>query len=137
MSEQTLFIIKPDAVTRKLIGSVVSEIEKSGLKIRALTMKTLTKEEAQALYQEHQEQPFFLELMEQITRSPIICGVCEGDTAISQLRALIGDTDPSKAAKNSLRSKFGLSKGENTIHGSDSLASAKREIQILFPTTKF
>ncbi|QLB16099.1 nucleoside-diphosphate kinase [Mannheimia varigena] len=132
MIQQTLSIIKPDVTKRNLIGQVLAEIEKGGLKIKALKMLHLTTEQAGGFYAEHQGKEFFEPLVEFMTSEPIVVAVLEGENAVQHYRDLMGATDPAKREKGTIRDKFALSYRENSVHGSDSEESAKREIAYFF-----
>ncbi len=131
--ERTLSIIKPDAVEKHSIGDIVAMIEGAGLTIKGMHMMHLTLPQAQGFYAEHKERPFFGELVEFMTRSAVVVMVLEGDNAITTYRTLMGATDPAKADANTIRKKHGGSIGENAVHGSDSAASAQREVTYFFP----
>jgi len=133
VSERTLVLVKPDGVRRGVVGEVISRIERKGLKIVALELRTLTREVAEDHYAEHRERPFFGELVEFITGGPLVAMVVEGPRAIEAFRALAGATDPVKAAPGTIRGDFALEIGENIVHGSDSPESAAREIKLFFP----
>ncbi len=130
--ERTLSMIKPDGVSRHIIGEVLSFFEKGGLKIVAMKMLRLTKEQAQEFYIVHKDKPFYDELTDYMSSGPIIALVLEGENAISRCREIMGATDPAEAAEGTIRKTFALSKGENTVHGSDSPESAAREIAFFF-----
>lgn len=132
MIQQTLAIIKPDATKRNLIGQILAEIEHGGLQIKALKMLHLTAEQAGGFYAEHQGKDFFAPLVAFMTSAPIVVAVLEGENAVQHYRALMGATDPEKREKGTIRDKFALSYRENSVHGSDSEASAKREIAYFF-----
>lgn len=131
-AEQTLALIKPDAVKSGHMGEIVSRYEKSGLRIAALKMTRLSKEQASAFYAAHKERSFYPELVTFMSSGAIVALVLEGDNAIQKNRQLMGDTDPKKAAPGTLRADFGQSKGQNAVHGSDSLEAAKTEIAFFF-----
>ena len=133
MSERTLVLVKPDGVRRGLVGDVISRIERKGLKLVALELRTLSRETAEAHYGEHAEKPFFGELVEFITGGPLVAAVVEGPRAVEAFRALAGATDPVKATPGTIRGDFALEIGENIVHGSDSPDSAEREIKLFFP----
>ncbi|GLZ15271.1 nucleoside diphosphate kinase [Actinomadura sp. NBRC 104425] len=133
MSERTLVLVKPDGVRRGVVGEVISRIERKGLKIVALELRTLSRETAEAHYEEHAEKPFFGELVEFITGGPLVAMVVEGPRAVEAFRALAGATDPVNAAPGTIRGDFGLEIGANIVHGSDSTYSAEREIKLFFP----
>ncbi|WP_022852910.1 nucleoside-diphosphate kinase [Thermodesulfatator atlanticus] len=130
--ERTLSLIKPDGVSRNLIGEVLSFFEKGGLKVVAMKMLHLTKAQAEEFYIVHKERPFYQELTEYMASGPIVALVLEGENAISRCREIMGATDPAEAAEGTIRKTFALSKGENTVHGSDSPESAAREIAFFF-----
>jgi nucleoside-diphosphate kinase len=133
MSERTLILIKPDGVRRGLIGEVIGRIERKGLRLIAMELRTITRETAQTHYAEHDGKPFYEGLVNFITSGPLIALVAEGPRAIEAFRALAGATDPVKALPGTIRGDFALETGENIVHGSDSLESAAREIKIFFP----
>ncbi|OAG28277.1 nucleoside-diphosphate kinase [Thermodesulfatator autotrophicus] len=130
--ERTLSLIKPDGVARNLIGEVLSFFEKGGLKVVAMKMLHLTKAQAEEFYIVHKERPFYEELTEYMASGPIVALVLEGENAIARCREIMGATDPAEAAEGTIRKTFALSKGENTVHGSDSPESAAREIAFFF-----
>ena len=134
MSERTLVLVKPDGVRRGLIGEVVSRLERKGLRIVAMEMRTLGRDTAEQHYGEHVGKAFFEPLVEFITSGPLVALIVEGPRAVEATRTLMGATDPVKAAPGSLRSDFALEIEQNLVHGSDSVASAEREIGIFFPT---
>lgn len=130
--ERTLVLLKPDAVQRRLIGRIVTRFEEKGLKIVALKLMWVTRDLAERHYAEHREKPFFSELVSFITSSPIVAMVVEGPGAIDEVRRLMGKTNPREAAPGTIRGDWGLSITMNLVHGSDSPASAAREIPIFF-----
>ncbi|CAG7839882.1 nucleoside diphosphate kinase [Clostridium novyi B str. ATCC 27606] len=130
--EKSLVLIKPDAVERNLIGEIICFYEKENLKITALKMLTASKEIAEKHYAEHKGKPYYHELITFITRSPLCAMVVEGEDAIANVRKINGNTDPSKADKNTIRGAFGISKTENSVHSSDSPDNAKKEIALWF-----
>lgn len=130
--ERTLVLIKPDAMQRGLAGEVISRLERRGLKIVAIRMLKVGKPLAKRHYAEHEGKPFFPGLVEYITSSPIIAAVFEGANAIAATRQTMGATSPTEAAPGSIRADFGLDRGRNLTHASDSVASAKREIALFF-----
>jgi nucleoside-diphosphate kinase len=130
--ERTFFIIKPDAVERAKAGAILSRIEESGFKIVALKRGVFTRAMAEGFYAEHKARPFFGELCDFMTRSAVVYGVLEKEGAVAAWRSLMGATDPAKADANTLRKVFGTNVGENAVHGSDSLESARREISFFF-----
>ncbi|WP_188830587.1 nucleoside-diphosphate kinase [Nocardia camponoti] len=134
MTEQTLVLIKPDGVSRGLVGEVLARIERKGLTIKALELKNVSVELAAEHYAEHSERPFFASLIEFITSGPVVAAVLEGPRAIAAFRQLAGGTDPvEKATPGTIRGDFGLETQFNLVHGSDSPESAKREIALWFP----
>lgn len=135
MKEQTLSIIKPDAVERNLIGKIISRFEEEGLKIAAMEKRWLSRREAEGFYAEHKARPFFGELCDFMTRSPVVVMVLEGDDAVAKNRKIMGATNPANAEPGTIRKLFAQSVGENSVHGSDSAASAAREISYFFQGT--
>jgi nucleoside-diphosphate kinase len=130
--QQTLSIIKPDAVKNQHIGDIISKFEKSGLRIAALKETQLTKEQASRFYQVHKDRPFYPALVEFMTSGPVVIIVLEGKDAILKNREIMGATDPSKAEKGTLRAEFAESVTRNAVHGSDSQETAKEEISFFF-----
>ncbi|MGI9016694.1 MAG: nucleoside-diphosphate kinase [Euzebya sp.] len=131
-NESTLILIKPDGVRRGLIGEVIRRIERKGLAIQRLELRTLERSVAEKHYGEHRERPFFGELVDFITGGPLVAMVITGEDAIVAMRQLAGATNPLEAAPGSIRGEFATIIGENIIHGSDSPESAEREISIFF-----
>lgn len=134
--ERTFSILKPDATRRNLTGAVNAVIEKAGLRIVAQKRVRWTKEQAGEFYAEHKERPFYGELVAFMTSEPIVLQVLEGESAIAKYRDVMGATDPAQAAEGTIRKLFAVSKGENSVHGSDSAASATREIAMNFKDTE-
>ena len=134
MSQRTLVLVKPDGVARGLVGEVISRIERRGYRIVALEQRTLTAEVAQAHYAEHEGKPFFAGLVEFITSGPLVAAVVEGPDVIEAWRTMMGATNPIKAAPGTIRGDLATEMGENIAHGSDSEASAAREIGLFFPS---
>ena len=130
--ERTLSIIKPDAVKKDLIGKIIAHLEKEGLKPVAMKMKHLSTKEAEGFYAEHAGKPFFASLVEFMTSGPVVLMALEGEDAIVRYRAVMGATDPAKADEGTLRKLYAESKQCNAVHGSDSPASAAREIGYFF-----
>ncbi len=130
--EQTLAIIKPDAIERNLVGEILKKAEEAGLKIAALKMLKLSKEEAQGFYYVHRERPFFDSLTDFMSSGPIVVAVLQGQGAIQRWRDLMGTTDPAKAEEGTIRKAFGLNVEKNSVHGSDSPESAVHEIAYFF-----
>lgn len=131
--ERTLVLIKPDGVERSIIGEVISRIERRGLRIVAMDLRTLDEETAKTHYEEHAERPFFPSLVEFITGGPLVAMVVEGERAVEAFRALAGATDPVSAAPGTIRGDYALEVQANIVHGSDSTYSAEREIKLFFP----
>jgi len=131
-NERTLSIIKPDAVGKRSIGEIYSRFEKAGLKIVAAKMLHLSKEKAEGFYAEHKERPFFNDLVSFMTSGPVMVQVLEGENAIAKNRDIMGATDPKQAKPGTIRADFASSIDENAVHGSDSSASAQREIEYFF-----
>ncbi len=134
MMEQTLAILKPDCVRRGLIGEVIRRIEAAGFRIRAMKMVHLTKKEAEGFYAVHRGRPFFDELTTFMSSGPCVPMVLEKENAVADFRALIGATDPAEAAEGTIRREFAESKGQNIVHGSDSVENARIEINFFFPS---
>ncbi len=132
-TERTLVLIKPDGVVRGLVGEVLTRIERKGLRLVALELRTLATETADQHYAEHREKPFFGPLVEFITSGPLVAAVVEGPRAVEAFRQLAGATDPLKAAPGSIRGDHALNVQDNVVHGSDSAESAAREIALFFP----
>ena len=133
MSERTLVLIKPDGVARGLVGEVLSRIERKGLSIIALQMRTLEREIAEEHYGEHRDKPFFGDLVDFITGGPLVAAVIEGPEAIASWRAMMGATNPANAAPGTIRGDLATETQMNVTHGSDSPESAAREIGLFFP----
>lgn len=130
--ERTFSIIKPDGVRRNLVGKILAMIEGSGLKIVACKLIHMSKKQAEQFYAVHAQRPFYGELCEYMSSGPVVVSVLEGNNAVLAYRDLMGATDPAKAAKGTIRAEHGVSIGENTAHGSDSLDNAKVEIAHFF-----
>ncbi len=130
--ERTFIALKPDAVQRGLIGEVIARIERKGFKLIGLKMMQVTKAMAEEHYGEHSTKPFFGGLVDFITSSPIVAMAWEGDNVVSTLRTLMGATNPKDSAPGTIRGDFAVDMGRNIIHGSDSPASAERELKIFF-----
>lgn len=131
--QKTLVIIKPDGIQKNIIGEIISRIEKKGLKILNMKMMKLSRELAEKLYEEHRNKPFFKSLVNFITSVPIIVMIVEGEDVISIFRFMMGPTDPKNATPGTIRGDYGTSIERNIIHGSDSIESAKREVDLFFP----
>ena len=130
--EKTLVLIKPDAIQRGLASTIISRLEKSGLKLVALKMLHLDKQLAEKHYAIHKDKPFFDNLVAYISSAPIVAAVFEGEGAVEQVRKAMGATDPAKSEAGTIRGDFGLDIERNTIHGSDSVATAEKEIGLFF-----
>jgi nucleoside-diphosphate kinase len=130
--ERTFSIIKPDATRRNLTGAINAVVEKAGLRIVAQKRVRWTRAQAEKFYEEHKGRPFYDELCTFMTSAPIVVQVLEGEDAIKRYRETMGATDPKEAAEGTIRKVFAVSKGENSTHGSDSPASAAREIALNF-----
>lgn len=130
--ERTLSIIKPDATARNLTGAVNAVFEKAGLRIVAQKRVRLTRAQAEGFYGEHKARGFFGELVDFMTSGPVVLQVLEGENAVAHHREVMGATDPAKAADGTVRKLYAQSIGENSVHGSDSEASAEREIGFFF-----
>jgi nucleoside-diphosphate kinase len=135
-AERTLCIVKPDAVEKRKAGAILARIEEGGFTIVALKQLQLSRAVAEGFYAVHRESSFFGELVQFMTRSPVIVAVLERDNAVVAWRDLMGATDPAKAAAGTIRKQFGTNVGENATHGSDSLENAKREIAWFFSASK-
>lgn len=130
--ERTFSIIKPDAVAKNHIGAIYNRFESAGLKIVASKMVHLSQEKAEGFYAEHKERPFFGDLVKFMTSGPVVVQVLEGENAIALNRELMGATNPQEAAEGTIRRDFAQSIDANAVHGSDSPASAEREIAYFF-----
>jgi nucleoside-diphosphate kinase len=131
--DRTLILVKPDAFARSLTGEIIARFERKGLRIIALRHMTVSAELAQRHYAEHEDKPFFGELVEFITSGPIVAMVLEGVDAVKAARQAIGATNPLEAAPGSIRGDFAIEMGQNMVHGSDSAESAAREAALFFP----
>lgn len=131
-NERTLSIIKPDAVAKNVIGEIYTRFEKAGLTIVAAKMMHLTQEQAEGFYAEHKERPFFNDLVAFMTSGPVVVQALEGEGAILKNRDLMGATNPKEAEAGTIRADFASSIDANAVHGSDSAASAEREIAYFF-----
>ena len=130
--ERSLVLVKPDAMERGLAGVIIGRLQGAGLKLAALKMLHMDKALAERHYAVHKDKPFFKDLVEYITSTPIVAAVFEGEGAIERIRKLMGATDPAKSASGTIRKDYGLSLQENTIHGSDSPENAEIEIGNIF-----
>ena len=134
--ERTFSIVKPDAVARNLIGEIYSRFEKGGLRIVASKMLHLSEEQAGGFYAEHKERPFYPDLVKFMTSGPVVVQVLEGEGAIARNRELMGATNPQEADAGTIRADFAQSIDANAVHGSDSPASAEREIAYFFASNE-
>lgn len=130
--EKTFVMLKPDAVQRNLAGEIISRLEKRGLKLVAIKMLKIDNELAEQHYGEHIGKPFFQSLVDFITSGPVIAMIWEGQNAVQVARKMMGSTDPQKAEAGTIRGDYALFTGKNIVHGSDSLESAAREIDLFF-----
>ena len=130
--EQTLSLIKPDAVERNLIGKILSVFEENNLTIKEMKKIHVNRQFAEKFYEMHKERPFFNDLCNFISSGPLVAIVLEGDNAIQKNRDLMGATNPSEAKEGTIRKMFAISIDKNSVHGSDSPESAKREIELFF-----
>ena len=131
--EKTLSIIKPDAVEKNHIGEIVAMIEAAGLTVKAMRMAHLSRPQAEGFYYVHKERPFFGELVEFMTRGPVVLMCLEGEGAIAKWREVMGATNPAEAAEGTVRKRFGTDIGENASHGSDAPETAAFEVAYFFP----
>lgn len=132
-TERTLILVKPDGVARKVVGEVISRIERKGLTLVAMQLRTLDRDTAGEHYAEHEGKPFHPDLMEFITSGPLVAIVAEGENAVAAFRQLAGATDPIKAETGSIRGDFATVMNRNIVHGSDSPENGMREAKIFFP----
>jgi len=130
--EQTLVLVKGDGVRRRLVGEIIRRIEAKGLDIRSMQLIEVSRELAEEHYAEHREKPFFEELVEFITTTPVVVMRVEGEGAIQVTRRLMGATNPAEAAPGTIRGDLALSLPDNLVHGSDSPESAERELKLFF-----
>ena len=130
--EKSLVLIKPDAMQRGLAGTIITRLEKQGLKLVAIRMLHLDKALARRHYAIHKDKPFFNGLVDYISSTPIVAAVFEGEGAIAVIRKTMGATDPGKAEAGTIRGDFGLDIEHNSVHGSDSVATAEKEIKLFF-----
>ncbi len=135
--DRTLVLCKPDAVERGLVGEIIGRLERKGLQIVAAELRTIDKETAERHYDEHREKPFFGDLVQFITRSPVLAMVVEGPSdTFGVVRTMMGATNPMDAAPGTIRGDFALETQENLVHGSDSPESAAREVALFFPNLR-
>ena len=135
--ETTFSIIKPNAVKKNAIGSIIQIFEKNGLKVAAMKLQKMEKAKLEEFYAEHKERPFFGELVTFMMSGPVVLMALKGENAVLRNREIMGATDPKKAAPGTLRALFGDNVGENAVHGSDSADSAARELKIFFEQKEF
>ena len=133
MTERTFFIVKPDAMQKRVLGKILAMIEASGLEIVAGRIRQLAPGEAERFYAVHQARPFFPDLVKFMSSGPVFVGVLEGDGAIKRWRDLMGPTDSKKAPKGTVRGEFGTDVEKNASHGSDAAETARAEIAFFFP----
>ena len=131
-TERTLFIVKPDATARNLTGKILAHVEGEGFKLVEARFARLTREQCQEFYAEHAGKGFYNELVDFMTSGPVMVCCLERDGAVAVLRETIGATDPAQAAEGTVRKLFAESKGRNSVHASDSTASADREVKLFF-----
>lgn len=134
--EQTLSIIKPDAVQKNVVGQILARFESAGLRIVEARMMRLSRKEAEGFYEVHRQRAFFKDLVEFMISGPVLVQVLEGENAIARNRELMGATDPKKAEKGTIRADFADSIDANAVHGSDGPETARREIAYFFPEGK-
>jgi len=132
MKQQTLSIIKPDATKRNITGKINNKFEEAGLKIIAQKRIKLTKEQAKAFYYIHKDRPFFESLVDFMTSAPIVIQVLEGENAVTKNREIMGATNPEEAREDTIRKEFAENIEANSVHGSDSIENAKKEIAFFF-----
>jgi len=130
--QRTLFIVKPDAVQRNLIGKILAHVEGEGFRIAEARLATITRADAEEFYGEHRGKGFFNDLLDYMTSGPVMLTCLEQENGVARLREVVGATDPAQAAEGTVRKLFGESKQMNSVHASDSPASAEREIKIFF-----
>ena len=130
--EITFSIIKPNAVKKNVMGGIISKFESQGLKVAAAKLTVLSRKKCEEFYAEHKERSFFGELVDFMTSGPVMLMALAGENAVMKNREIMGATDPKKAAPGTIRAEFGDNVGENSVHGSDSAASAERELALFF-----
>jgi len=136
-SNRTFTMLKPDSIEQGYMLPILSMIKEAGFKIIALKYKKMTKEEAEEFYSIHSDKPFFKDLIQFMTRGPIVAAALEKNNAVDDFRKLIGSTDPSEAEDGTIRKRYAKSKGENAVHGSDSDENATIEISFHLAIAKF
>ncbi len=132
-AERTLVLVKPDGVRRGLVGEIISRLERKGLTLLAVELRTLDRVTAEAHYAEHAARPFFGELVDFITGGPLVALAVQGPHAVAGVRRMMGVTNPVEATPGSLRGDYALEIGQNLVHGSDSVESSTREVALFFP----
>ena len=130
--ERTLFIVKPDAMERNMAGQILAHVEGAGFHLVHARVANLTRAQAEDFYAEHKERPFFGDLVAYMTSGPVLLTALEREDAVKKLREVVGATDPPQAAEGTVRKKFGVDKQRNSVHASDSTASADRELRLFF-----
>ena len=130
--ETTFIIVKPNAMKKQKAGAIIRRFQEEGLELTALKMVSISKEKCQEFYKEHKERAFFSELVDFMSSAPVVMMAFRGEGAVLKAREIMGDTDPQKAQPGTLRQKYGDSIGHNAVHGSDSLESAQRELNLFF-----
>ncbi len=130
--EKTVVLVKPDGVEKKVVGAVIDRFERAGLHVRGLKMVRLTKELLEIWYAHHKDKPFFLDLVAQMTATPVVAIVVSGEGAIQKVFDICGPTDPAEAKPGTIRKDYGESKPKNVVHRSDSVEAAAKEIGLLF-----
>ena len=132
MKDQTLFIVKPDAVSRGLTGRILARVEEEGFRLEGLRLLRLRTSEAEAFYEIHRERPFYRDLVEYMTSGPVVVAALSAEGAVSRLRHVVGETDPARARAGSIRAEFGVDIQRNSVHASDSPENASREVDFFF-----
>ena len=135
-TETTLSIIKPDGVENRHIGEIIATFEEQGLQPVGIRLVHLSERDARAFYEVHKERPFYGELVEFMTRNPVVVMALRGDNAVARNREIMGATNPAEAEEGTIRQRFAGSIGENTVHGSDSVENARREVAFFFSETE-
>jgi nucleoside-diphosphate kinase len=135
-AEQTLSIIKPDAVAANHVGAIINRFEQAGLKVVALKMVKLSKKQAEEFYSVHKSRPFYKDLVNYMISGPVVIQVLDGQDAVAQNRKIMGATNPKQAEKGTIRADFGTDIEHNAVHGSDSLENAKKEISFFFKSSE-
>jgi nucleoside-diphosphate kinase len=133
--ERTLFIVKPDATAKHVVGRILAHVEDKGFELVEARYTRLTREQCQEFYAEHAGKPFFPSLVEFMTSGPVLLCALQRENAVAMLREVIGATDPAQAAEGTIRKLYAESKGRNSVHASDSVASAQREVRLFFGAT--